>query len=423
MAAGMGKAQKPGNGGWYLETNVKPDPLSGDGYRVVLHHQQNGKPLKGLLLYAVVQDMMGGTQERAGKFLETLNNEEVMPLGFAIMEDCAPKGSTITHITCESHNSACKVSAITFRWNIDYPVESVTFKALIVVENMSDWYVLDDVTIISEVHRTTPHVHAQLTDPNFPLDFSHYEWNVYDGYYLVVGNDVPGFTIAVIGRDACRAECEKHPDCTSFTVRKKDGLCSIKTQFTLEPEEGWLSEHKQAVRSTGETFFVPPETLVVRRRADLTKISRNSVYSGSIMINGEDFREAIPGKDITEALKSLTEVTGDLGLMQLPSDIDKVNFLSNLKTVGGVLDISNNDYLCGIEFPNLQSIGSIFSLTWNRHKCFQSLGTFGGKSGVTIGSELHIVSNVNLPSSSIQALTASLITTNPKLEVNIVNNS
>jgi len=186
-----------------------------------------------------------------------------------------------------------------------------------------------------------------------------------------------------VGRDKCREMCEKRKDCAAFTVRKSDGFCSLKTEFSLKEDKDWITEHKQFLRKISDNFF-SSGGLTIRRKKDLEKIA--SQQKESLMISTDFFREPISGDDIVKALSVLTEVDGDLVLMNLPPEINHINFLPSLTTVTGVLDISNNDYICSLELPALQRVGDILTLTMNNNPCFRQLGTIGTSAGVWVGN-------------------------------------
>jgi len=358
--------------------------------------------LKGLLLYAELQAKAGVDKTRGGVF-----HAELFPSGFKLM-NCEPEKSTISH-----SDAALKASPITFSWTLDKEVAVINFRAIIVVADMADWYILKDVSIYNPAYKASlaPAPAITTKDENLLL-----EWNVFDGYFVPAGADVGGYVLDRVGRDKCREMCESRKECTTFAVRKSDGLCSLKTEFSLKEDKEWITEHKQFLRNISDNFFTSGG-LTVRRKKDLTKIVAS--YKGSLTISTDFFREPVSGDDIVKALSVLTEVDGDLVLANLPSEINHLNFLSTLTTVTGVLDISNNDYICSLELPALQHVGDIFTITMNNNPCLRELGTIGTAAGVWVGNMLEVAHNGHLSSSSVKLLLDKVAGTNPEVEVYI----
>jgi len=270
---------------------------------------------------------------------------------------------------------------------------------------------LPDANIYSPSYKTPTTTQAPLASKE---DISRLEWNVFDGYFVPTGSDVQNYVLERKGRDKCRETCQDRKDCVAFAVRKSDGLCSLKTEFSLKEDKDWLTEHKQFLRNISDNFFASAG-LTVRRKKDLETLT--SQHKGSLMISTDYFREAVAGDDITKSLGTLTEVEGDLVINNLPSNINHLKFLSNLTSVGGVLEISNNDYLCSIDLPALQHVGDILTVTMNNNPCLQALGTIGIPAGVWVGNLLQISHNGHLSSSSVKAVVNKITNINPEVEV------
>jgi hypothetical protein len=398
MTAGMGGPKIKGEGGWYIETNAKAQAGT---YQVSIRNKETTAQLKGLLLYAELQAKAGVSKTRGGVF-----HADLFPSGYKL-HNCEPEKSSI------SHSDALFKPGPSFTWTLDKEVEVVTFRAIIVANDMADWYIVSDVNIYNPAYKgpTPTEVPMATKEDNLRL-----EWNVFDGYFIPAGSDLGGFTMDRLGRDKCREMCEARKDCVAFTIRKSDGFCSLKTEFSLKEDKDWITEHKQFLRNISDNFW-STGGLTVRRKKDLDTITPS--YKSSIMISTDFFREPVAGEDIIKALSVLTEVEGDLVLMNLPTEITHLNFLPALTTVTGVLDISNNDYICSLELPSLQRVGDIFTISMNNNPCLKEIGTVGTSAGVWVGNMLEIAHNGHLSSSSVKSLVDKVSVTNPEVEVYI----
>jgi hypothetical protein len=399
MTAGMGGPKKAGDAGWYMETNAKAQPGT---YQVILRNKEKGAALKGLLLYAELQEKAGQSRKRGGVF-----HDDKFPKGFKL-HNCEPEKSTISH-----SDAALKAEPISFDWTLSKEVEVITFRAIIVVADMADWYILEDVNIFNPTYKGPVISGSPIAEKEDRVDLL--EWNIFDGYFIPSGADAGGYVMDRLGRDKCREICQERKDCAAFTVRKSDGFCSLKTEFSLKEDKDWITEHKQFLRPNISDNFFSTRGLTVRRKSDLTKIVAQQ--KGSIMVSMDFFREQVSGEEIVKALSVLTEVDGDLVLMNLPTEISHINFLPSLTTVTGVLEVSNNDYICSLELPALQRVGDVFTITMNNNPCLHEIGTIGTSAGVWVGNMLEIAHNGHLSSSSIKQVVDKVASTNPEVEV------